>query len=479
MFRDVNFRYTDGQEEKIHAPELIDKAFVDIDNVLNEIDRPEKFIVVGPKGSGKSALSSKLQMRGVSEWDLFVAADELEQFEFNLLDKTGADKGTSIGGAVTVWQMLLSIRLLPLLISDEMLASKNSQLIAFHASLIKYGLASSDSLIKIVQYTSRRGIFSSIKSAISEVRGEAVEEEQFKVKDPAAVLESIKNVFATVKPADSRYYLVIDGLDHPIRSGRSNAHYLSDLINAARLLNNFFNELGLLAKVIILIRNEVLSFVPEPNKTKRVYDNGIALKWYDNTRSPFATGLFEVIEKRAALAGFSDSIDVLWGKWFPPSIHGKDSVTFVLDNTRYLPRDLISFFREIQGLRKDPPFTQDDVLSALSNYSDWYFDELCDGLVGLISEEIRMELTSVLSELGRTFKFKDLSALLIEVGAKDEAEALTIAKEMFNTSWIGNVSKDDKDKERYSWRHRKKNAVFNQRQEIRLHPGLWKTLNLI
>jgi ABC-type multidrug transport system fused ATPase/permease subunit len=63
MFRDINFRYTDAQEERLHAPELIDKAFVDIENILEEIEKPEKFLVVGPKGAGKSALSSKLQIR--------------------------------------------------------------------------------------------------------------------------------------------------------------------------------------------------------------------------------------------------------------------------------------------------------------------------------------------------------------------------------------------------------------------------------
>lgn len=209
MFRDINFRYTDAQEEKLHAPELIDKAFVDIENILEEIERPEKFLVAGPKGAGKSALSSKLQMKSDSEWNLFVAADELEQFEFNLLGKTGGEKGTSIGGAVTVWQMLLAIRLIPLFLKDESIRESNQEMIDFQESLKKYGLSSSESLISIVQYTSRRGIFSNIKSAIYELKGEKVDEEQFKIKDPAAVVEAIKSVLSKLKGANSKYYLVL------------------------------------------------------------------------------------------------------------------------------------------------------------------------------------------------------------------------------------------------------------------------------
>lgn len=86
-FADINFRYTDAEEEQLYAPELIDKAFVDIDGVLQNIKHPEKFLVVGPKGSGKTALSSKLQMLGKSSWNLFVDNDILEQFEFPLLKK--------------------------------------------------------------------------------------------------------------------------------------------------------------------------------------------------------------------------------------------------------------------------------------------------------------------------------------------------------------------------------------------------------
>lgn len=479
MFKDINFRYTDGQEEKIYAPELIEKAYVDIDNILEEIDRPEKFIVIGPKGAGKSALSSKLQINSESMWDLFVSSDELEQFEFNLLEKTGAEKGTSIGGATTVWQMLLSIRLIPLLLSDESICSSNEKLIRFHESLKKYGLASSDSLINIVQYTSRRGIFSNIKSAMAELRGEKIEEEQFKLKDPAAVVEAIKSVFQTISSANSKYYLVIDGLDHPIRNGRSNAQYISDLINSARILNNFFGELKISAKVIILIRDEILAIVPDPNLSKRINDNGILLRWYDNTRSPFDTSLFGIIEKRAELVGIKSSASDLWNGWFPEKINGRDSVGFVLDNTRYLPRDLISFFREIQKLRKNPPFHRDDVLAALNNYSDWYLQELSDALVGLVDEKVRNDLPSILSSLGRDFTFEALSEALIARGVKTKDEAEAVAKELFNTSWLGNVWRTSQGTERFSWRHRKRNATLNPSQAIRLHSGIWKALNLV
>jgi len=32
-FQDINFKYTDAEEEKLYAPELIDKAYIDINNI--------------------------------------------------------------------------------------------------------------------------------------------------------------------------------------------------------------------------------------------------------------------------------------------------------------------------------------------------------------------------------------------------------------------------------------------------------------
>lgn len=372
------------------------------------------------------------------------------------------------------------LRLIHLLLKDEKFKEDNPVIEQLDASLKKYGLKESDSLISIVQYTSRRGIFSSLKSAISEVRGEEVEEDTYKVKDPASLLSTIKNVFDDIEPAESSYYLVVDGLDYILREGRNNCPYIADLINAVRQLNIYFSAKGVGAKVIMLIRNEVLQIVPDPNLTKRINDNGVELKWYDNVRSPFETSLLEIIQKRARLAGFEDDIKTLWTKWFPARIHGTTSFEFVMINTRYLPRDLISFFREIQKLGKEPPFNQVDVLSALNNYSDWFVQELGDALVGLLNEQTRTALPDMITDLGREFKLKDLKNILDNYGVLSENNTPEqVARELFNASWIGNRWKTNKGTPRYAWRHRKINAKINLNHEMVVHSGLWKTLNLI
>jgi len=476
-FQDIFFKYTDADEECRRHPELFEEAYVDINAILKNIRSPEKFMVIGPKGAGKTALSAKLSLQGANSWDIFVNSDILEQFEYQLLEKTGG--GKQLGGSISVWQLLLFLRLLPVFLCDENFCSKNNRLVSFEATLKKYGFVESSSLLKIVQYTSRRGVYASFKKAFADIQGKIEDEKEYKIKDPSALLNSIKEEFKTLSPTQSSYYLLLDGLDCTLRAGRNHSSKIVDLINASRELNLYFSSLGIDAKVIILIRDDVIKILPDPNLTKRMVDNGVQLRWYDNTRAPFDTNLLEIIEKRAHLAGFDGSIKELWRSWFPKIIHGKDSLYFVLTNTRYLPRDLISFFRELQNFSKEPPFSEIDVLSALNNYSDWFHQELQDALVGFVGENIRTEISDIITDLGKNFSIQEFQEALINLGLISENQKATqIARVLFNASWVGNSWEID-GKRRYSWRHRKTNAKLSSKHRLEVHTGLWKTLNLI
>lgn len=480
MFSAINFKYTDASEEKVYTPEIIDDCYVDIDNILEKISEPAKYIVVGAKGSGKSAFSSKLQREAEGKWDRFVSTDELETFEFSLLEKTGGDKGRTIGGAISVWQFLLLIRMLGLLLRDEQFKELNASTKVLADALEKHGMSPSHSLVSIVQQTGRRGAYFALKAAYAEFRGDAGNDVTMKIKDPAAMLETIKEVFKEINPASSSYRFIIDGLDYPLKNGRSNAAYLGDLINAARAVNLFFAELKLNAKIIILIRDEVLFLVPDPNLAKRINDNGIFLRWYDNSREILKTALLRVVEKRANLANVQGTAEDLWKSWFPSYVDTKESTHFILDNTRYLPRDLISFFRELQKISKVPPFDRTQVLAALGNYSEWFLQELSDSIVGFVDEELRSELPAILSELGRRFSFADFQAKLVEHGfLAEKYSPEEVAKDLFNTSWIGNVWKTNENTDRFSFKHRKRNSALNKNYDLVIHNGLWKALNLI
>lgn len=474
-FSDINFRYSDAQEELLRAPELLRNAYVDANGILEDVFIPEKYLVIGAKGSGKSALSSKLQLE--RRWDLFVRADELEQFDFSLLEKTGGERVA--GSSISVWQFLILIRFLSLMQLDEKNIAVCERLMRVSSGLEKAGLHASEDLTKIVQFTSRRGVYAAIKSVLGEFGANSSQENQSKYKDPPALVEAIKTIFQSLAPSECHFFLILDGLDYVARGGRTNFGQIADLVDAVRVVNNFFGGIGWKAKAVVLIRDEIFMRLPHANLAKRQSDNGIGLVWYENAREPFETNLMQVIEKRARLAGFDLQIEKLWSHWFDEKIDGRESVSFILDNTRYMPRDLIAFFRSLQKLNKTPKFKREDVLAALASYSDWFLQELKDALVGMIQDEVKDALPSVISSCGRRFSFDILKSELMDQCGVKESECHAIAKELFGASWIGNAWKTDKGTDRYSWAHRKRNASFIPSKEIVVHAGLWKALNLI
>ncbi|MCX9462295.1 hypothetical protein IG567_18105 [Vibrio cholerae] len=347
---------------------------------------------------------------------------------------------------------------------------------ALFSDLKTYGFLSSNSLLQVVQETSRKGLYSKFSTTIASFQGKAEKAIDSKVKDPAELVEAIESALKELPEITSKHYLVIDGLDYLLRNGRGFSGYLADLIAAVRQVNNYFSELKNQSKVIVLFRDEVLALVPDPNLTKRINDNGIPLDWYDKEGKPFDSYLLQVIESRAQIAGFNKDIKYLWKEWFPVQIANKDSILFVLDSTRYLPRDLISFFRSLQALKKEPPFNDQDIFSALNSYSDWFASELSDALVGLVDENVRDSIEGIFSEIGPKFDTNEFKESLEEYGL-DKEHAEKILHTLFNTSWIGNVW-TKYDSPRYAWKHRRKKSVFSPRKKSVVHNGLLKSLSL-
>ena len=67
MFKDIEFGMAAAENEKSFKPHLLLEGFLDTYGYINEIRDGHKFLVLGPKGSGKSAIGSKLELLSKQE----------------------------------------------------------------------------------------------------------------------------------------------------------------------------------------------------------------------------------------------------------------------------------------------------------------------------------------------------------------------------------------------------------------------------
>ncbi len=61
-FKDIEFGMAAAEKEKSNSPHLLIEGFLDAYGYIDELLNGNKFLILGQKGSGKSAIGSKLEL---------------------------------------------------------------------------------------------------------------------------------------------------------------------------------------------------------------------------------------------------------------------------------------------------------------------------------------------------------------------------------------------------------------------------------
>lgn len=85
------FGYADATKEFMIEPEIFESAFYDPRNILNHLLKGWKYMIIGRKGVGKSAFSSKIQSIANSEKEFVAYPIQLNDFEYTTFGKASSD----------------------------------------------------------------------------------------------------------------------------------------------------------------------------------------------------------------------------------------------------------------------------------------------------------------------------------------------------------------------------------------------------
>jgi hypothetical protein len=475
QFSKINFRYTDARNEKLHSPNVIAEAFVDVQSCIRELLRDDVFIVHAPKGAGKTALGAYYELMAETQWDLFAHIEDLEDFDFSIV-RASQDNRAGAENTTSEWKFLLSLRLLALLAEDQVVRADNPLLQTLLKDLEAHGLLPHPDLQKLAAETI--GLEGELGFAfIADLKAKLGSSRKKLLKTPHQLSEALLASFERLIPSQSTFLLFIDGLDHVLRRGRDFLPLLGDLFQAVRLINQRLLRTGLGAKIVLLVRDEVARSIPNPDLAKSLSDNGIMLDWYRQMREPLNTDLLAVIANRASMAGFPPDMNYLWKHWFSDHYGHYSTVRWVLSRTRYLPRDLIRFFKALQQFG-DPPFTNNTLAQAEREYSQWFHDELADALAGLVDERVRSAMGGIVTELGRRFSIEQLDEALTRRDLANTISANELGSLLFETHWIGNTWCQDNGRQVYIYRARSRSASFSPTLPCSVNLGLFKGLGV-
>jgi hypothetical protein len=473
--RDLSFGFASADFEASHDPDLLLSGFVDPHNLVEEARLGRRWLFLGYKGSGKSALGEHIRLVSEDDPHLFAQAVNIADVSFSTFSQILRNEIEPEARYPTVWSWLLLLFLFNSFSKDQgSNCARDEELYLAIETLKELGLLPEPKLNEAVSRTSDKSFSLKLTTVVGGL------EATFKKGAPSTDLpffvERLRLVSRRFK-TENKHLLIIDGFDDLLRRGALQYDALGALIYEANRLNMDFANACVPVKILVLCRTDLFERLPNPNKNKIRQNAAVHIDWNCDLHNPKSSNLVVLINHRASLS--HKDIDVF--ESFLPShlgTHGGDIRAQLLEYTRYVPRDMVMLFKNLQEHSGDGPMTQHQVGNALTAYSrDYLLPEIKDELDGYIDIE---DITTIFQLLGAARRISpsradlDRHARMLKVRSQFDLDK--VLSVMYECSAIGNLPNR---RSNYStFKHRNRHTSFNQDEPIMVHQGLWGALNL-
>lgn len=467
-FYKLHFGQPDANQEAIDQPDLLTAGYYDYREAAYGVSSQRTWVLLGPKGSGKSAVLKNIELTWKDRWDRFFTYWSLASFPVNDISKI--QTGQSPGGSRTqsAWEFLLLLRIVESLTNDHSL-SASAAFGEMSEALKKGGYLAGDWLSKIVRWTNSKLKFDA-KVLGAEANFDSATITPLEVS--AYLKEQIGNVYT-----ENKHVIALDGLDSFFFETTDEWKSLAGLAQAVYQLNTEFRTTKSPITVVLAIRSDIFDVLPgaEKNKLKQY---SVYLDWHHHGIGS-RNHLWRLLTAKAAV-GNNDVSDIVKQYLKTPIAIGPHTelAEFFLDHTRLIPRDVVALMAYVQRLyRGDKHVTEASAKRAVELYAEQYFvGEIFDNLAGILPASKARELSSFKDALrtvpSRVFAFDDLKDVLD--GELSAVEIKLLLKQMFETGGIG--VKTNSNYTDFVFR-RVSGAAFSTRYKFMLHDALTRAWN--
>lgn len=371
-----------GEFTAEHESEKIYDYYVDISH-LDSLIRNEHNIVVGRKGSGKTATLYYLNSYLASQKKNYVVLIKPVNFELDaivrLLESLKDD--FEIGYVIeAVWKFLIYTEIVKNIYTfirqKPLYAVGNAE-----QALIEY--VENNKNIFLPDFSTR--LDEKIESMLAANLNEETKQSLFKVKVSEllhdTILYQIRNLIASVIDKNEKITVLIDNLD---KSWNKNANhrlmsrYILGLLGAVGRIHEQIAVIKHRGKnihfsLVIFLRSDIFRYVVqearEPDKME------ITRLFWDDYKV-----LFRIVEERfVALSDLTVDAEDLWNRYICEKVVGMSAKNYIQENVYPRPRDVIYFLNRAKDAsvsRGHRIIDEDDMRKAYENYSSWVFDSL-------------------------------------------------------------------------------------------------------
>ncbi|HEY4358909.1 MAG TPA: hypothetical protein VGN16_24395 [Acidobacteriaceae bacterium] len=459
-FRDIDFGKCQGESE---APNLLIKGFLSLgSHVETLLSDPSKFLVLGAKGAGKSAMAHHILLTLKSpQYQVTVA-----KLETQVCTDIRETARTSTYYIAWEWILLELLKVSlkqnqePVQIDDEddSYSSGQVSLVALMRTL------RSKALSRPTPVAALRGN-PEISSSRSPVRLQTKVDLLFK--------EVCEHGNSIEQP---RHIVILDDVDNHLNFSKDWPLAVSALIDKCRLLNSELPK-KVNAKFIVMCRSELYDAIPSNSKAKMDHTT-VKLEWY--SENAIDSPLWLMADKRASLSAGQPTkvLDILPEDLVRPypgmpsalPAEVAKTVDYLLRRTRQTPRDFGELLRCIQNCSKEGPVTSAQVEVGLLQYAKSYFiTEIEDELFGILDSELFRALIQAFQRLSQYgFYFNEVVDKFDRKYRRDEI--IKALSEAYEIGIIGYADDESISRTIYKYKARAPGILLDKK--LFYHPAL-------
>lgn len=464
-------------EWKLDAKEEDIKYFYHTEETASVLSG-EKYMIIGRKGEGKTAIATFIYKNiGAGAY-----ADKLsfKNFPFNTIYNYSDNRYPNPSQYITFWKYLIYVSICKQMVRDNNINSNIR-----------------DNLVKLFP-TKRRA--ENLKNLIPKI---TVKEFGFQVLSTGLniatsrekhelewidIVDILENVILENVTSTSKYYVIFDELDEEYKDFTSSEEekdyfaLVTGLFKAINETRNIFKDEGLLIYPIVFLRSDIFQRINYSDKNKWS-DYLINLEWTPEK-------LRSLIKARINVLTGTRSKDFLHA-WKKIGINKKvemgnkqnyreSPIDYILRSTHNRPRDIIKYLKEASKIaaRKNYTLIGPKVIKeADAPFSEYMKQEISDEIYSVLPEynEIFSILSIIRKQTFNPSEFVDVYQEKVRNQNLRNRGAEAVLNILFEFSIIGNVPSMDT---RSIFKYENESARFNFKENIRVHRGLYKALQI-
>jgi len=444
------------------------EVYEDFHNLLAGLSG-EKFIIIGRKGSGKSAFGEYVYARSISEANLHCEFIRKSDSNLERAIQLGQEAGLQVDGE-SFFRWVVYTSMLRMFVDNPAISE------AKEYGLLRAFLDKNSGYIKVNELeikglVSKHGFDVTIEPFRRFMRTKFGRDVEFKAERAPyfKLLPHLEDLLVKLLMSkenalnQNSFVLFFDDLDIGFDSSKSESvQTLVALLRACRYVNNdLFGKHGIQAKAIILLRDDIESFLAgrEADTAKLFASYSSHINWYQDeyaTQPRFEDelNLKKFINRRIKYALKKAGIacgDDPWRSLIADAPnYEKSSFKYIVNQTLFRPRDMLLFFLPLERGQFEYPLTFNAVRSLVDSYSEELAKEIKGELSSFYSSTDIETIFKALGTLARGNATYDQAVVMVEQNCKD-INPNQLLSYLFDRSLIGTV--DDRNWFTFKCRH--------------------------